>query len=100
MCGLNGIFAYHAAANKPGESELLRTREAMRARGPDGAGAWWSADQRCGLGHRRLTILDLSDRAAQPMISEDRQLAVVFNGEIYNYPQLRAELEGKGTRFR
>ena len=72
----------------------------MRARGPDGAGTWWSADRHCGLAHRRLTILDLSDRASQPMISDDGSLVVVFNGEIYNYPQLRTELEAKGTRFR
>jgi asparagine synthase (glutamine-hydrolysing) len=100
MCGLNGIFAYHSAATKPKESELLATREAMRARGPDGAGTWWRADRRCGLAHRRLTILDLSERASQPMISDDGSSVVVFNGEIYNYPQLRTKLEGKGTRFR
>lgn len=100
MCGLNGIFAYHSAAGMPRESELLRTREAMRARGPDGAGAWWNSDRRCGLAHRRLTILDLSDRAAQPMVSEDGKLIVAFNGEIYNYPQLRTELEAQGVRFR
>src|SRR5215467_2603962 len=96
MCGLNGIFAYHSAAGRPKDAELLATRDAMRARGPDGAGAWWSGDRRCGLGHRRLSILDLSERASQPMVSEDGRLVVVFNGEIYNYPQLRAELEGAG----
>ena len=100
MCGLNGIFAYHSAAGMPTEIELLATRDAMRSRGPDGAGKWWSADRRCGLAHRRLTILDLSDRASQPMISEDGGLVVVFNGEIYNYPELRAELEAGGVRFR
>jgi asparagine synthase (glutamine-hydrolysing) len=100
MCGLNGIFAYHLTATRPSESELLTTREAMRARGPDGAGMWWSADRRCGLAHRRLTILDLSDRASQPMTSEDGRVVVVFNGEIYNYPQLRTKLEARGVRFR
>jgi asparagine synthase (glutamine-hydrolysing) len=100
MCGVNGIFAYHSAAGMPEESELLATREAMRARGPDGAGIWWSADRRCGLAHRRLTILDLSHRASQPMIGGDGGLVVVFNGEIYNYPELRAELEARGVRFR
>jgi asparagine synthase (glutamine-hydrolysing) len=100
MCGLSGIFAYHSAAGMPSEIELLATRDAMRSRGPDGAGKWWSADRRCGLGHRRLTILDLSDRASQPMISEDGRLVVVFNGEIYNYPELRVELEAGGVRFR
>jgi asparagine synthase (glutamine-hydrolysing) len=100
MCGVNGIFAYHAAANTPHEAELLVTRDAMRARGPDGAGAWWSIDRRCGLGHRRLSILDLSDRASQPMTSVDGNIVVTFNGEIYNYRALRAELEAAGARFR
>jgi asparagine synthase (glutamine-hydrolysing) len=72
----------------------------MRARGPDGSGAWWSLDRHCGLGHRRLSIIDLSERASQPMVSDDGRLVVVFNGEIYNYPQLRIELERDGARFR
>lgn len=100
MCGLNGIFAYHPSASLPREKELLATREHMRARGPDGAGAWWSNDRRCGLAHRRLAILDLSDRAAQPMTNDDGSIVVVFNGEIYNYPELRAELVNAGAVFR
>jgi asparagine synthase (glutamine-hydrolysing) len=88
------------ASSAPEEAELLATRDAMRARGPDGSGAWWSADRHCGLGHRRLSIIDLSDRASQPMTSDDGRFVVVFNGEIYNYPQLRAELETDGARFR
>jgi len=99
MCGVNGLFAYHPAAQPATERELLKTRERMRARGPDGCGAWWNANRRCGLGHRRLSIIDLSDRAAQPMISEDGSLVVVFNGEIYNYPALRKTLEAAGDRF-
>src|ERR1700758_1519258 len=100
MCGINGIFAYHSASRRPEESELRATREAMRARGPDGSGVWWNADRHCGLGHRRLSIIDLSDRASQPMTSDDGRFVVVFNGEIYNYPQLRAVLENDGVRFR
>src|SRR5215469_12710158 len=100
MCGINGIFAYHSAASEPEETELLKTREAMRSRGPDGAGLWWSVGRRCGLGHRRLSIIDLSDRASQPMVSDDGRFVVVFNGEIYNYPHLRVELEAEGVRFR
>jgi len=100
MCGLNGIFAYHSASSAPAESELIATRDAMRARGPDGSGVWWSRGRRCGLGHRRLSILDLSERASQPMTSDDGRLVVVFNGEIYNYPALRKELEADGARFR
>lgn len=100
MCGLNGIFAYGAAAPQPSEAELLATRDHMRARGPDGAGAWWSADRRVALGHRRLSIIDLSERANQPMRSTDGRLTIVFNGEIYNYPALRVELEARGCVFR
>jgi asparagine synthase (glutamine-hydrolysing) len=100
LCGINGVFAYHSASNAPDEAELLETREAMRARGPDGAGMWWSADRRVGLAHRRLSILDLSDRASQPMASADGKIVVTFNGEIYNYKALRAELEAAGVRFR
>ncbi|SFU47149.1 asparagine synthase (glutamine-hydrolysing) [Methylobacterium sp. 174MFSha1.1] len=97
MCGLNGILAYHPAAPQPAEAELLRTRERMAARGPDGAGLWWSDDRRCGLAHRRLAILDLSEHGAQPMLSACGDLAVVFNGEIYNYPALRTALERDGV---
>src|SRR5437870_534221 len=100
MCGLSGIFAYHSAAAKPDNGELLTTRDAMHKRGPDGAGTWWSTDRHCGLGHRRLAILDLSERASQPMISEDGRFAIVFNGEIYNYRELRRALEKRGVRFR
>src|SRR6516164_8133759 len=100
MCGVSGIFAYHSAAGAPDAAELLATRDAMRARGPDGSGIWWSADRRCGLGHRRLSILDLSDRASQPMVSAGGKLVITFNGEIYNYHALRKELEAAGVLFR
>jgi asparagine synthase (glutamine-hydrolysing) len=100
MCGLNGIFAYHPAAGLPTNTELLATREAMRMRGPDGAESWWSEDGRCGLAHRRLSIIDLSDRASQPMMSADGSLVIVFNGEIYNHPALRRDLERQGAVFR
>lgn len=100
MCGLNGIYAYSGASGSPKVSELLATRDAMRTRGPDGAGAWWSADHRCGLAHRRLSIIDLSERADQPMVSNDGRFVVVFNGEIYNHPQLRTELEQHGVHFK
>jgi asparagine synthase (glutamine-hydrolysing) len=100
MCGINGIFAFNTAAPAPDERELIATRDHMARRGPDGHGAWWSADRRCALGHRRLSIIDLSERAAQPMLSDDQALVVTYNGEIYNFPALRRELEAKGRRFR
>jgi asparagine synthase (glutamine-hydrolysing) len=98
MCGINGIYAYHYAANPVDRAELLRTRDYMAARGPDGKGEWGSADVRVGLGHRRLAIIDLSDTGTQPMASGG--LVITFNGEIYNYRALRKELEGKGCKFR
>jgi asparagine synthase (glutamine-hydrolysing) len=100
MCGIAGIYAYHYAGNAVDRAELRRIRDHMAARGPDGLGEWYSQDERVGLGHRRLTIIDLSERGAQPMASVDGKLVVTFNGEIYNYRKLRVELEAKGRVFR
>jgi asparagine synthase (glutamine-hydrolysing) len=100
MCGINGIVAYHYAANPIDRDELVRTRDHMAARGPDGKGEWISDDRRVGLGHRRLSIIDLSDTGAQPMASADGKFIVTFNGEIYNYRALRKRLEAKGRVFR
>ena len=100
MCGIAGIYAYHYAANAVDRAELRRIRDHMAARGPDGLGEWYSQDERVGFGHRRLTIIDLSERGAQPMASADGKLVVTFNGEIYNYRQLRASLEARGRTFR
>ena len=94
MCGIAGIYAYHYAANGVDRAELRRIRDHMQVRGPDGFGEWYSPDERVGFGHRRLTIIDLSERGAQPMASADGKLVVTFNGEIYNYRQLRSSLVG------
>ena len=99
MCGINGIYAYGASDIPPDRSELICTRDDMQPRGPDGAGEWWSGDGRIGLAHRRLSIIDLSGRAMQPMASADSALVVTFNGEIYNFRELRRGLEAKGHRF-
>jgi asparagine synthase (glutamine-hydrolysing) len=100
MCGLNGIFAYQDDAPPVDEAELLRTRERMRQRGPDGAGVWISQDGRIGLAHRRLAIIDLSSAGAQPMATADGRYHININGEIYNYRQLKADLVQQGVRFR
>ena len=100
MCGVAAIFAFDPRAGQVDRRELRAIRDAMSLRGPDGSGEWFSDDGRVGLGHRRLAIIDLSDAAAQPMFSDDRALAIVFNGEIYNYRELRASLEAAGHRFR
>lgn len=99
MCGIAGIFAYGNSAPPVDRHELRKIRDYMVARGPDGKGEWYSHDKRVGLAHRRLAIIDLSDNAAQPMISEDGKLVISFNGEIYNYQELRQDLEKKGYQF-
>ena len=100
MCGIAGLFAYGADAGPIEEQALLAIRDHMRTRGPDGAGTWVAEDRRIGLAHRRLAIIDLSDAAAQPMASGDGASVVTFNGEIYNYRELRRDLEQSGVRFR
>jgi asparagine synthase (glutamine-hydrolysing) len=72
----------------------------MRHRGPDGAGLWLSEDRRVGFAHRRLSIVDLSDAASQPMSDARAEIWITYNGEIYNHAQLRRELEALGHRFR
>ncbi len=100
MCGIAGVFGYADAAPPVDREELLRIREAMIKRGPDGAGLWISPDQRIGLAHRRLAIIDLSESGAQPMATPDGRYRITFNGEIYNYRELRKELQAKGCVFR
>jgi asparagine synthase (glutamine-hydrolysing) len=100
MCGIAATFAYQDNAPPVDQEELLRIREAMIMRGPDGAGLWISGDQRIGLAHRRLAIIDLTEAGAQPMATADGTVQIVFNGEIYNYRELRRELEAKGYRVR
>ena len=99
MCGIVGIYAYRDASTKVDLGELRRMRDYMDRRGPDGSGEWLSEDGRVALGHRRLAIIDLSECGAQPMHTRDRALSITFNGEIYNYRALRAELERKGYEF-
>lgn len=97
MCGLVGITS---SAPLVSRNWLTVGRDAMTHRGPDDAGEWWSADGRVGLAHRRLSILDLSPGGHQPMRDAVRGLTFVFNGEIYNFRELRAELEQRGYAFR
>ncbi len=100
MCGIAGIYAYLDVAPPVDRAELGRMNARMAQRGPDGSGDWLPADGRVGFTHRRLAIIDLSERGAQPMHSADGALTITFNGEIYNYRELKAELEAKGRIFR
>jgi len=96
MCGIAGL--YYPAIAKPVEpSRVAAMADALAHRGPDGSGVWTAPG--VGLGHRRLAIIDL-EGGAQPMATPDESLVIVFNGEIYNFREVRAELERRGQRFR
>lgn len=95
MCGIAGELRFDGAAPEP--ATLKRMVARLARRGPDGEGLHF--DGPAALGHRRLAIIDLTDRSRQPMVDPATGLALVFNGTIYNYPQLRAELIGKGHVF-
>jgi asparagine synthase (glutamine-hydrolysing) len=94
MCGIVGSF--HPEGRTCDASVIARMRDRMSHRGPDGCGLWASRDHRCRLGHRRLSIIDLSDSAAQPMSNADETVTLTFNGEIYNHAELRTQLEALG----
>lgn len=95
MCGICGEVL--PAGQTADVAAVRRMMDVMRRRGPDASGL--VARDRVVLGHRRLKIIDLSEAAQQPMVDADLGLSIVFNGAIYNYPELRTELEGKGYRF-
>lgn len=96
MCGLAGILSFSQSNFRISEADLIRMRDTMVHRGPDGAGVWISSNGKVGLAHRRLSIIDLSDSAAQPMSNADGSVWLAFNGEIYNHADIRAELEKTG----
>ena len=93
MCGIAGIL-YSNPERGVEDDSLLQIRRALRHRGPDGEGSW--SEGSCGLCHTRLSILDLSQRGQQPMVSANGRYVLSYNGEIYNFRELREELEGDG----
>jgi len=96
MCGVAGILNLGGA---PVSSQALeRMTDMIAHRGPDGSGHW--VEEPVGLGHRRLSIIDLSSAGRQPMQTSDGRYVLSYNGEIYNFRELRGELEAKGHRFR
>ncbi len=99
MCGIAAIFAYHSDAPPVDPGALERIQNSMIPRGPDGGSRWVAGDGRVGLAHRRLSIIDLSDAASQPMTSSDGRYVISYNGEIYNYRELRQELVDQGVKF-
>jgi len=96
MCGIVGALVFNNSGFSVTKRYIRDMRDTMIHRGPDGAGCWIRPDGRLGLGFRRLAIIDLSDAANQPMCNEDSSIWVVYNGEIYNHAEIRAELSQLG----
>jgi asparagine synthase (glutamine-hydrolysing) len=97
MCGIAGYINKHNAGNGAVLKEML---DALAHRGPDNSGCWSSDNQNVFLGHRRLSILDLSDSASQPMLDEKKELVITYNGEIYNFNEIKNELIESGYSFK
>jgi len=97
MCGIVGVYSKYSVVDR---SLLVRMRDTMTHRGPDDAGLWQSPNGQLGLAHRRLSIIDLSPAGHQPMADQTNRINIVFNGEIYNFQDLRLELESRGHIFR
>ena len=95
MCGILGIIDRKIAV-----TEFQQCLETLSHRGPDDEGVWLNRDGRVILGHKRLSILDLSEAGHQPMVTDDGRYAIVFNGEIYNYRDLKKQLDKRGIRFK
>jgi asparagine synthase (glutamine-hydrolysing) len=96
MCGIAGIYSKTAAVQR---EQLKLMGDTLAHRGPDGMGIWIDAQDNIGFMHRRLSIIDLSENGNQPMQYDDGRYMITFNGEIYNYIELKQVLEGKGYRF-
>lgn len=97
MCGIAGIIALRGKQVEP--AALCRIMELIAHRGPDGAGKWFNADCTVALGHRRLAIIDPGEGGRQPMVSGDGRHVIVYNGEVYNFLELRRDLEAAGRYF-
>lgn len=97
MCGIAGIYKDTTKVN---QKEIDQLTDALKHRGPDGRGIWFNAKQNLALGHRRLSILDLTDAGRQPMLSHDGNVVLTLNGEIYNFIEIKNELIAKGYSFK
>lgn len=101
MCGISGFLSFNRRRTEDGlHSIAVAMSDSLAHRGPDDSGVWVDGQSGVALGHRRLSILDLSAAGKQPMESESGRFVIVYNGEIYNFPELRRDLEGGGHRFR
>ena len=96
MCGLCGELRFDGQLPEP--QRIERMKHQLQKRGPDSEGTY--VNKPVAFGHRRLAIIDLSEKAAQPMVDAEADVALVFNGTIYNYPDLRKELQSLGHNFK
>src|SRR5262249_48685018 len=99
MCGIAGLFS-RKSLDPQAESWVADMATTLAHRGPDDLGTWIDPERGIAFGHRRLAVIDLSEEGHQPMISESGRYVINFNGEIYNYPALKKELEASGHKFR
>jgi asparagine synthase (glutamine-hydrolysing) len=99
MCGIAGAFSFSVDGGPVDRHVIARLNDWQRHRGPDGVGLWASADERVILGHRRLAIIETGAAGAQPMTDATGRWVITFNGEIYNYRELRSQLERQGRTF-
>jgi asparagine synthase (glutamine-hydrolysing) len=100
MCGIAGVLTSAAGSREPLERDATAMADSLAHRGPDDHGLWSDPDAGIALTHRRLSIVDLSPAGHQPMTSADGRYVITYNGEIYNFQDLRPELEARGIRFR
>ena len=101
MCGIAGLFELRTSPREADPATIAQhMADTMPHRGPDGFGAWGDAVAGIGLAHRRLAIVDLTPTGAQPMHSADGRFIITYNGEVYNFQDLRAELAALGHSFR
>src|SRR6185312_2244931 len=102
MCGIAGLFNFSQPFPivQAAENVVRRMISVIAYRGPDAEGVWVDPNGRCIFGHRRLSIIDTSDAGRQPMVGNDGRWVITFNGEIYNFQELRGELEAEGEKFR
>ena len=97
MCGIAGILNFNGNIVQHGD--LQRMSDVIAHRGPDGEGFWLNENKTVGFGHRRLSIIDLTDTGKQPMHYADGRYTIIYNGEIYNYVELKEELKRYGYQF-
>ena len=95
MCGFCGFISSQLVSRQHNQTVIDRMNNTIIHRGPDDSGAWFDEENGVVLGHRRLSILDLSPAGHQPMVSQSGRLIIAFNGEIYNFSEIAQELEKK-----